>query len=90
MISGNVVERDRRSSRSETDGTILVAGSGTLVRTLLEADLVDELRLMVFPTILGRGRRLFPDGIDRLKLKLAESRTVGPDGVQVQVYQRAI
>ena len=44
---------------------------------------------MVFPTILGRGRRVFPDGIDRLKFKLAESRTVGPDGVQVQVYERA-
>jgi dihydrofolate reductase len=67
---------------------ILVAGSGTLVRTLLEADLVDELRLMVFPTILGRGRRLFPDGIDRRKLELVESRTVGGDGVQVHVYRR--
>jgi dihydrofolate reductase len=74
--------------RDRTEGTILVAGSGTLVRTLLEEDLVDELRLMVFPTILGRGRRLFPDGIDRLKLELAETRTVGPDGVQVQVYRR--
>ena len=48
--------------KDETEGTILVAGSGTLVATLLGADLVDELRLMVFPTILGRGRRLFPDG----------------------------
>ncbi|HEY1369247.1 MAG TPA: dihydrofolate reductase family protein [Gaiellaceae bacterium] len=75
--------------KDETSGNILVAGSGTLVATLLEADLVDELRLMVFPTILGRGRRLFPDGIDRLKLTLAESRTVGPDGVQVHVYRRA-
>ena len=44
---------------------------------------------MVFPTILGRGRRVFPDGIDRLKFRLAESRTVGPDGVLVQVYERA-
>jgi hypothetical protein len=44
---------------------------------------------MVFPTILGRGRRVFPDGIDRLKFKLASSRTVGPDGVLVQVYERA-
>jgi len=44
---------------------------------------------MVFPAILERGQRLFPDGIDRLKLKLAESRTVGPDGVQVHVYTRA-
>ena len=75
--------------KDETEGVILVAGSGTLVRTLLENDLVDELRLMVFPTVLGRGKRLFPDGIDRLKLSLVESRQIGPDGVQVQVYQRA-
>jgi dihydrofolate reductase len=75
--------------KERTDGAILVAGSGTLVRSLLAADLVDELRLMVFPTVLGRGRRLFPDGIDRLKLRLAESRQVGTDGVQIQIYQRA-
>jgi dihydrofolate reductase len=75
--------------KEETVGVILVAGSGTLVRTLLQENLVDELRLMVFPTILGRGRRLFPDGIGRLKFELAESKTVGPDGVQVQIYQRA-
>ena len=74
--------------KHDTAGSILVSGSGTLVATLLGAGLVDELRLMVFPTILGRGRRVFPDGIDRLKFKLAESRTVGPDGVQVQVYER--
>ena len=88
VISTDVVDRIGKL-KEETAGTILVAGSGTLVQTLLGADLVDELRLMVFPTILGGGRRLFPDGIDRLKLKLVESRTVGPDGVQVQVYQRA-
>ena len=69
MISDDVVGRISKL-KDETDGTILVAGSGTLVQTLLEADLVDELRLMVFPTILGRGRRLFPDGIDRRKLTL--------------------
>ena len=88
VISGNVVE-EISTLKDETEGLILVAGSGTLVQTLLEANLVDELRLMVFPTILGRGKRLFPDGIDRLKLKLAESKTVGSDGVQVQIYQRA-
>jgi dihydrofolate reductase len=87
VISGDVVDGISKL-KDETEGVILVAGSGTLVQTLLAADLVDELRLMVFPTILGRGRRLFPDGIDRLKLKLAESRTVGADGVQVQVYAR--
>src|SRR5215218_1754187 len=78
VIGSDVVDAIARLKR-ETEGVILVAGSGTLVATLLEADLVDELRLMVFPTILGRGRRLFPDGIDRLKLKLAETKTVGPD-----------
>jgi len=88
VISSDVVEQLRRL-RDDTDGAILVSGSGTLVETLLGADLVDELRLMVFPTILGRGRRLFPDGIDRLKFMLVESRTVGPDGVQVQVLRRA-
>ncbi len=75
--------------RDETEGVILVAGSGTLVGTLLEANLIDELRLMVFPTVLGRGRRLFPVGIDRLKLRLSETKTVGPDGVQIMIYQRS-
>ena len=88
VVSENVAEEIAKL-KNETEGSILVAGSGKLVATLLEADLVDELRLMVFPTILGRGRRLFPDGIDRLKFGLTESRTVGPDGVQVQVYERA-
>jgi dihydrofolate reductase len=88
VIGGDAVEAVVDLKR-RTDGTILVAGSGTLVQALLAADLVDELRLMVFPTILGRGQRLFPDGIDRLKLKLAESRKVGPDGVLVQVYSRS-
>jgi dihydrofolate reductase len=88
VISDNVAA-EISELKARTDGAILVAGSGTLVAALLAADLVDELRLMVFPTVLGRGKRLFPDGIDRLKLKLAESRTVGPDGVQVQVYRRA-
>ena len=88
VISENVAEEVSKL-KDETEGSILVAGSGTLVATLLEADLVDELRLMVFPTILGRGKRLFPDGIDRLKLELAEATTVGPDGVQVQTYRRA-
>ena len=88
VVSDNVAEEIAKL-KDETDGSILVSGSGKLVATLLEADLVDELRLMVFPTILGRGKRAFPDGIDRLKFRLTESRTVGPDGVQVQVYERA-
>jgi dihydrofolate reductase len=88
VISDNVVEEIAKL-KEQTNGDILVAGSGTLVGTLLGAGLVDELRLMVFPTVLGRGKRLFPDGIDRLKLKLTESRQVGTDGVQINVYERA-
>ncbi len=88
VISHDVVA-ELGSLRNDTEGNILVAGSGTLVRTLLENDLVDELRLMVFPTILGRGKRLFPDGIDRLKLKLIDARRVGSEGVQIQVYERS-
>jgi dihydrofolate reductase len=75
--------------RDETDGIILVAGSGQLVGGLLGADLVDELRLMVYPTILGRGKRLFPDGIDRLKLKHVETKAIGDAGIQVLIYERA-
>ncbi len=88
VISGDVVDAIA-ALKAQIGGVILVAGSGTLVETLLGSDLVDELRLMVFPTVLGRGKRLFPDGIDRLKLRLAETKTVGPDGVQIQIYQRA-
>jgi dihydrofolate reductase len=88
VISGDVAQQVAKLKQA-TDGDILVSGSGRLVATLLGADLIDELRLMVFPTVLGRGKRLFPQGIDRLKLELAEARTVGPDGVQIQVYRRA-
>jgi dihydrofolate reductase len=88
VIPGDAAEEIAKL-KTQTDGVILVAGSGTLVGTLLGADLVDELRLMVFPTVLGRGTRLFPDGIDRLKLSLAESKQVGSDGVQIQIYKRA-
>ena len=88
VISENVPE-EIANLKDATEGTVLVAGSGTLVATLLAHDLVDELRLMVFPTILGRGRRLFPDGIERRKFRLVEARTVGSDGVQVQVYEKA-
>src|SRR4029079_19041328 len=69
VVSENVREEIAKL-KDATEGSILVAGSGRLVATLLEADLVDVLRLMLFPTILGRGRRLFPDGIDRRKFRL--------------------
>ena len=62
-------------------------GSRQLAQTLLENDLVDELRLMVFPVVLGKGKRLFGETSDKKTLKLQSSRTVG-DGVVILVYGR--
>jgi dihydrofolate reductase len=70
-------------------GDVVVHGSGQLVNTLKEQDLVDEYRLMVFPVVLGKGKRLFTDGGDLTALKLAESKQVGPDGVIILRYERA-
>jgi dihydrofolate reductase len=68
------------------DGDVLVNGSGKLVRLLVDEGLVDELRLMVFPILLGAGRKLFEDGA-AASLSLVESKPVGPDGVVVLTYR---
>jgi dihydrofolate reductase len=71
-------------------GPIFVHGSLLLTQGLLAAGLVDEMRLMVFPVILGSGRRLFPkDAADKVKLTLAESTAFG-NGVQFQVFRPAV
>jgi len=72
--------------KREVDGDILVAGSATLVHGLVENDLVDEYRLMIFPLIIGKGKRLFADTSSASALRLVESRPVGPDGVVVSTY----
>src|SRR3954452_16035246 len=72
--------------RDEFDGVILVAGSARLVQTLIESDLVDELRLMVFPLLLGEGKRLFPEGQAKKPLTLTESQPVGA-GVSILRYE---
>ena len=72
--------------RSREGGDIVVHGSGTLARALLEKGLVDELRLMVFPVVLGSGRRLLDETPSPQRLRLVESRPVGPDGVVILVY----
>jgi dihydrofolate reductase len=56
------------------------------VQTLLEHDLIDELRMMVFPVVLGTGKRLFGETSDKKRLRLTDSRTVG-DGIAILVYE---
>ena len=72
----------------EVDGDIVVHGSAQLVQGLLEGGLVDELRLMVFPVVLGAGQRLFGETSDKRPLRLSDSKTVG-DGVQILTYEPA-
>jgi dihydrofolate reductase len=85
VIQGDVPQEVARL-KDEIDGDIVVHGSPTLVQTLIDNDLVDELRLMVFPVVLGSGKRLFGDTSDKKPLRLADSKVVG-DGVSIQVYE---
>jgi dihydrofolate reductase len=71
--------------KEKHDGDIVVHGSAQLAQELLERDLVDELRLMVFPVVLGAGKRFFGETSEKKPLRLVESRTVG-DGVGILVY----
>jgi dihydrofolate reductase len=86
VLAGELVEEVAKL-KEEQDGDILVAGSAQLVQALLEDDLIDELRLMVFPVLLGKGKRLFAAGAGKTRLRLADCRTVG-DGVAILVYER--
>jgi dihydrofolate reductase len=87
VLEGDPVEATRRL-RQERDGDIVVHGSAQLVQTLLEHDLVDELRLMVFPVVLGDGKRLFRELSDKKTLRLVNSSVVG-DGVLILGYEPA-
>jgi dihydrofolate reductase len=72
--------------KEELSGDAVVHGSAQLVQGLLEGDLVDELRLMVFPVVLGKGKRLFGETGDKLPLRLTDSKIVG-DGVAILIYE---
>jgi dihydrofolate reductase len=72
--------------KEQAGGDILVAGSRTLVHTLMEHDLVDEYRLMVFPVVVGSGDRLFPETPDKTTLELTDTKTF-ETGVQVHTYR---
>jgi dihydrofolate reductase len=86
VLGGDLTEEVTRLKR-EVGGVILVAGSAQLVQGLIERDLVDELRLMVFPVVLGSGKRLFGPGEEKVALKLADSKIVG-DGIAILTYER--
>jgi dihydrofolate reductase len=75
VLEGNVVDAVTKL-KQELDGEIVVPGSFQLVRTLMEHDLVDELRLKIFPVALGAGKRLFGETSDKKPLRLADTRTV--------------
>ena len=87
VLKGDVTERVAALKR-ELSGDIVVHGSARLAQTLIDADLVDELRLMVFPVVLGTGKRLFGATSGKRPLRLVDSRTVG-DGVAILVYEPA-
>ena len=86
-VLGGDVPEEVAKLKEQCDGDVVVHGSRRLAQTLFENDLVDELRLMVFPTVLGSGRRLFGDTSVSKPFRLAESRPVGPDGVTILIYQ---
>jgi dihydrofolate reductase len=85
-IDGNVADEIAKL-KEQVAGEILVAGSAMLVQTLIDHDLVDELRLMVFPTVLGKGKPLFGDSASAKAFRLTESRPVGEDGVVILTYE---
>jgi dihydrofolate reductase len=87
VLKGDVAEEVAKL-RQEQDGDIVVHGSARLVQTLVEHDLVDELRLMVFPVVLGSGKRLFGETSDKKALRLVDSKVVG-DGVAILIYEPA-
>jgi dihydrofolate reductase len=72
--------------RDSASGDVYVHGSAQLVQALVEHDLVDELRLMVFPVVLGSGKRLFDGTSDKKALRLTDSKTVG-EGVMILIYE---
>ena len=87
VLKGDVVEEVRRL-RQRLGGNIVVHGSAQLVQTLVAHDLVDELRLIFFPVVLGTGKRLFSETSDKKLLRLVNSKMVG-DGIAILIYQPA-
>ena len=87
VLTGDVVTEVSKLKR-ELDGEIVVPASYRLARTLFEHDLIDELRLVVFPVVLGSGERLFGETSAKTAMRLVEARTIG-DGLVLLSYELA-
>jgi dihydrofolate reductase len=85
VLTGDPVEEVSRLKR-ELDGDIVVPGSIRLTRTLIEHDLADELRLLMYPVVLGAGDRLFGELPDKKPLRLVDTQTLG-DGIAFLTYE---
>ena len=85
VLKGDVVNEVSKL-KQELHGDIVVVASFQLVRTLMEHDLVDELRLMIYPVVLGAGERLFGETSDKKPMRLLDTQTVG-DGVAFLTYE---
>jgi dihydrofolate reductase len=88
IINGDLPEAINKLKGEAGGGELQVHGSGELVQTLLRNGLVDELRIWIFPLVLGSGKRLFADGAVPASFELMETRTSGT-GVVLHVYQAA-
>jgi dihydrofolate reductase len=85
VLKGDAVDEVSKL-KQEVKGEVVVAGSFQLLRTLMEHDLVDELRLKIFPVVLGAGERLFGETSDARPLRLVDSQTLG-DGIALLRYE---
>jgi len=85
LIKGNIAE-EVSNLKQQPGQDILIAGSGDLVQTLMQHNLIDEYRLLVYPVALGSGKRLFREGSDTIALRLVETKTFS-SGVVALVYQ---
>lgn len=83
LLEGDLVDEVSRRKQVQD---VVVAGSGSVVRTLMEHDLIDEYRLLVFPVVLGEGKRLFPEGITPIDLEMVSAERSG--AATLMTYQR--
>jgi len=87
VLKGNVVDEVSKL-KQELAGEIIVAGSIHLAHSLMEHDLVDELRLFIYPVVVGAGERLFGEAGDRKPMRLVHAQTIG-DSLALLTYERA-